>query len=100
MDVAIEDIRSMPTLTAQNDPLTIEQLREMDGEPVWVVYDQDATKTTPGFEPLALWVLVEVGGDAIRLTNKFGERTPSYANDQDLEWEGITAYRRPSEGET
>ena len=24
-----------PTLTPQNEPLTIEQLREMDGEPVW-----------------------------------------------------------------
>ena len=34
-DVVIEDIRSMPTLTPQNEPLTIEQLREMD-EPVWV----------------------------------------------------------------
>lgn len=34
-DVVIEDIRSMPTLTPPNDPLSIEQLREMDG-PVWV----------------------------------------------------------------
>lgn len=34
-DVVIEDIRSMPTLKAPNEPLTMEQLREMDG-PVWV----------------------------------------------------------------
>ena len=34
-DVVIEDIRSMPTLTPPNEPLSIEQLREMDG-PVWV----------------------------------------------------------------
>ena len=26
----------IPTLTPPNEPLTIEQLREMDGEPVWV----------------------------------------------------------------
>ena len=26
-----------PTITPQNEPLTIEQLREMDGEPVWIV---------------------------------------------------------------
>ena len=26
-----------PTLTPPNEPLTLEQLQEMDGEPVWVV---------------------------------------------------------------
>ena len=26
-----------PTLTPPNEPLALEQLREMDGEPVWVV---------------------------------------------------------------
>ena len=34
-DVVIEDIRSMPTLTQPNEPLTLAELREMD-EPVWV----------------------------------------------------------------
>ena len=34
-DVVIEDIHSMPTLTQPNEPLTLEQLREMDGEPAW-----------------------------------------------------------------
>lgn len=86
----------MPTLTPPNEPLTIEQLRGMDGEPVWVVYDQDAAKTTPGFDPLTLWALVEVTKDSIFLTNNLGGRT-AYANDQDLEWEAITVYRRPPE---
>ena len=27
----------MPTLTPQNEPLTIEELREMDGEPVYII---------------------------------------------------------------
>lgn len=37
-DVLISDIQMMPpTLTQPNEPLSIEQLREMDGEPVWVV---------------------------------------------------------------
>ena len=94
-DTAEEAINA---LTPPNEPLTIEQLREMDGEPVWVVYDQDAAKTTPGFDPLALWALAEVGKNAVRLTNKFGGRT-AYANDQELEWAGITVYRRPPEGE-
>ena len=30
-----DDIDSMPTITPPNEPLTIEQLREMDGEPAW-----------------------------------------------------------------
>ena len=81
-----------------NEPLTLEQLREMDGEPVWVVYDQDAAKTTPGFDPLTLWALVEVTKNSVFFTNNLGGRTV-YADDQDLEWAGITAYRRPPEGE-
>ena len=98
IDMLISALEGDPTLTPPNDPLTLEELREMDGEPVWVVYDQDAAKTTPGFDPLALWALVEVGKNAVRLTNKFGGRT-AYANDQELEWAGITVCRRPPEGE-
>lgn len=30
-------IEDAPTLTSQNDPLTIEELREMDGEPVYII---------------------------------------------------------------
>ena len=40
----------MPTLTPPNEPLTLEQLREMDGEPVWV----DDKKT---------WALLQVWDD-------------------------------------
>lgn len=97
-EVFLDKVRSMPTLTPPNEPLTIEQLREMDGEPVWVVYDQDAAKTTPGFDPLTLWALVEVTKDSVFLTNNLGGRT-AYADDQDLAWAGITVYRRPPEGE-
>lgn len=80
-----------------DEPLTIEQLRQMNGEPVWVVYDQDAVKTTPGFDPLTLWALVEVTKDSVFLTNNLGGRT-AYSDDQDLEWAGITVYRRPLDG--
>ena len=38
-DVVIEDILSMPILTPPNDPLTPDQLREMEGEPVWVEFE-------------------------------------------------------------
>ena len=37
-DVLISDIQMMPpTLTPQNKPLTIEELREMDGQPVYII---------------------------------------------------------------
>ena len=50
-DVLISDIQMMPpTLTPPNEPLTLEQLREMDGEPVWV----DDKKT---------WALLQVWDD-------------------------------------
>lgn len=92
------EINAQPTLTPPNETLTIEQLREMDGEPVWVVYDQDAAKTTPGFDPFALWALVDVIKGSVFLTNNLGGST-AYADDQDLERAGITIYRRPPEGE-
>ena len=34
LDLAITALRT-PTLTPPNEPLTLEQLRQMDGEPVW-----------------------------------------------------------------
>lgn len=34
-EVFLDKVRSMPTLTPPNEPLTLEELREMD-EPVWV----------------------------------------------------------------
>ena len=97
LDVQALDM-AITALSPPNEPLTLEELREMDGEPVWVVYDQDAAKTTPGFDPLTVWALVEVTKDSVFLTNNLGGRT-AYADDQDLAWAGITVYRRPPEGE-
>lgn len=37
LEQVLYDIRHFPTLAPQNELLTIEQLREMDGEPVWIV---------------------------------------------------------------
>lgn len=36
LDQVLHDIQAMPTLTPPNNPLTLEQLREMNGQPVWV----------------------------------------------------------------
>ena len=86
-----------PGVALDNKPLTIEELREMDGEPVWAIYDQDAQKTTPGFVPLTFWALVEVDGEAVFLDSILAGRI-GYSNNEDLEYAGITIYRcKPSE---
>ena len=75
-DVVIEDIRSMPTLTPPNEPLTLGQLREMDGEPVW-------------FDTIKRWGIVKVNREGIFVVTKSGE----------YEFGRCKVYRRPPEGE-
>lgn len=36
LDQVLYDIQHVPTLTQPNEPLTLKQLREMNGQPVWV----------------------------------------------------------------
>ena len=75
-NVVIEDIRSMPTLTQPNEPLTLEKLENMeDTTPVW--WDQ-----------INSWVLVYKGN----LTTWSGKHL--YAKGCNGKF-----YRRPPEGE-
>ena len=69
-------IRSAPTLTQPNEPLTIEQLREMDGEPVW-------------FDTIKRWGIVKVCRDGVFVLTKSGE----------FEVGRCKYYRRQPEGE-
>lgn len=94
LTAVLDLIADAPTLTPPNDPLSIEQLREMDGEPVFVVIDD-------GIEPLKMWALVEYIAEeqCLTLTNNLGGRSQYYTAD-DLEIYHITAYRRPPEGES
>ena len=83
-------MQSMPTVDYQetpNEPLTLEQLREMDGEPVWV--------QTPGIPQYGRWVIV-AGID----TND-GQKTLYCQGDYTCRNYGQDwlAYRRPPEGE-
>ena len=72
----------------RNTPLTLDELRKMDGEPVWVVYGEDE----------GMWALVEVCEESIFLTNNLGGRT-EYGDDAELEDDGLTVYRqKPEEG--
>ena len=91
LDMAISALRQQDVAdkdVGKNEPLTLDELRKMDGEPVWVVYDKDA----------GMWALVEVCEESIFLTNNLGGRT-EYAADVELEDDGITVYRqKPEEG--
>ena len=82
----------MPTLTPPNEPLTLDELREMDGEPVWIVEHPD-------------WGHWELSADA---EDYLADRDQDfYALKHDdpegrygLHVLGWLAYRRPPEGET
>ena len=67
---------AQPTLTPPNEPLTLEQLREMDGEPVW-------------FDTIKRWGIVKVCRDGVFVLTKSGE----------FEVGRCKYYRRPPEGE-
>lgn len=69
-------VKTQPTLTQPNEPLTIEQLREMDGEPVW-------------FDTIKRWGIVKVNREGIFVVTKSGE----------YEFGRCKVYRRPPEGE-
>lgn len=91
LDMAISALREQECVGDVNKSLTLDELRQMDGEPVWVICDK-------GLEPLGLWALVEVCEESIFLTNNLGGRT-EYAADVELEDDGITVYRqKPEEG--
>ena len=78
---------AIAALSQPNEPLTIEQLREMDGEPVWIVDIGGLNWYGPG------WAIVDRENNLVRTVKnwnavffeKYGER-----------W---LAYRRPPEGE-
>lgn len=80
LDQVLHDIQAMPTLTPPNEPLPLEQLREMDGEPVW-------------FDTIKRWGIVKVCQDGTFILTKSGEFEVGYITRRKY-------YRRPPEGET
>ena len=85
-----DDIDSMPTLTPPNEPLTLEELREMKGQPVWTV--------TTGLDGSGRWDLVcDVDyEDVLEMASCVDG---FYAIEMDTYGSTWTAYRRPPEGE-
>ena len=86
-------MQSMPTVDYQktpNEPLTLEQLRQMDGEPVWIVEHPD-------------WGHWELSADAEdyiadRDQDLYGLKHDDPAGQCGLHVLGWLAYRRPPEG--
>lgn len=81
----LKDVFDARSEQDRNTPLTMAELRKMDGQPVWVVCDK-------GFDPLIFCVLIEVCEESIFLTNNLGGRT-EYAADAEFEDDGIKLYR-------
>ena len=75
------------TLTPPNEPMTLEQLREMDGEPVWV-------------EDVKHWALIDVekGGQWDGVPFAIWEENGTKFT-YNVERRGLHCYRRPPEGE-
>ena len=80
----------VPTLTPPNEPLTLEELREMKGQPVWTV--------TTGLDGSGRWELVcDVDyEDVLEMASCVDG---FYAIEMDTYGSTWTAYRRPPEGE-
>ena len=77
-------VESQPTITPPNEPLTLEQLREMDGQPVFLVFMQPIEY---GWEDQ--WALVDSENETVfNGAYKF-----DFSNCVGF------AYRRPPEGE-
>ena len=77
-EVFLDKVRSMPTLTPPNEPLTLDELREMGGQPYWHVGLREES-------PPPHWNILD----------------PFYAKHiEDYRYgENWLAYRRPPEGE-
>ena len=86
------EVKEASTLTQPNEPLTLEQLREMDGEPVWIKRLKGLSVCDTG------WAVVDVCPNQIRVS-WFGSEVEDEPSEKDY-GETWLAYRRPPEGET
>ena len=90
-------IERQPTLTQPNEPLTLEELREMDGHPVWVKQLKGLSVCDTDWAVVEFRLEPDVKHDKIRVwwPGSEDEDTPS-EDDYGKTW---LAYRRPPEGE-
>ena len=84
---AVAVLDKTPTLTPPNEPLTIEELREMDGDPVWIVDIGNRKWYGPS------WAIVDREANLVRTVKNWN---PVFFERYGKQW---IAYRRPPEGE-
>ena len=90
LDIAALDL-ALAALTPPNEPLTLDELLKMDGQPVYVVFRPDNSGDKPQF-----WALVSADKqhDEVYLLDSMGG-----AGSYDEIWANLEAiYRRPPEG--
>ena len=85
-DDIVNFIDYAPTLTPPNEPLTMEQLREMDGEPVWC-------------KELKSWALIYTEGGKWEPHLILPDLSPVVNFPIKTHSRTYTLYRRPPEGE-
>lgn len=84
----LEELKMLRTaITPPNEPLTLEQLRKMDGEPVWIVDIGPHKWYGPG------WAIVDRDNCLVRTAKNWN---PVFFERYGERW---LAYRRPPEGE-
>ena len=87
-DEIIPAINELLTNTPPNEALTLEQLREMDGEPVWV-------------EDVKHWALIDIENGGQWAGIPFAVWAENGAKfTYNIEGRNLHCYRRPPEGET
>lgn len=83
-------MQSMPTVDYQktpNEPLTLDELREMDGEPVWV-------------EEVEHWALIDIKKGGQWDGTPFAVWKENWAEfTYNIKYRKLHCYRRPPEGE-
>ena len=91
---ALHDKTITPTIAPPpNDPLTLEELREMDGEPVWI--------ETTDIKKANRWAFVDVGSEVVRFfETRCGVKCPVMGNLFRTYGKTWLAYRRKPEEET
>ena len=83
--VIAQIVDPQPTLTPPNEPMTLEQLREMDGEPAWIVDVGPHKWYGPG------WAIVDRDNCLVRTVKNWNAVFFERYGEQWL------AYRRPKE---
>ena len=87
LNQAMWEITHAPTLAQPNEPLTLDELREMDGEPVWV-------------EEVEHWALIDIEKSGQWAGIPFAVWAENGANfTYNIEGRELHCFRRPPEGE-